>query len=325
MIRRNLLLGLGAAAATGISRVGAQPAVVPVVGFLNGGSPSTFGHVAAAFRRGLAENGFGSGRVAIEERWAEGEVSRLRTLADDLVRSQVTVLAAGGPAAALAAKAATASIPIIFTSGEDPVKLGLVANYAKPGGNVTGIATLVDTLSAKRLGLVRELIPAASQVAAMLDPGEPAFNSQVKDVSDAAGASGLRVHVLRAHTEDEIEAAFVRAKELHVSAMLVGLSFFYSGRRERLARLALSQRLPTIFGHREYALAGGLMSYSTDIADAYFQAGVYAAKILKGMHPADLPVAQSAKFQLVINQRAAKALGITFPSGIVSIADEVIE
>lgn len=325
-MRRRDFVAVGAAAvALGTLGARAQPATVPIVGFLSGGSPGNFNHVVEAFRRGLAENGFGPGRVAIEQRWAEGHVSRLRELADGLVSAQVAVLAAGGPAAALAASAATATIPIVVISGEDPVKMGLTASYNKPNSNVTGIAMLIDALGAKRLGLIRELVPASGQVAVLLDPNEVTFHAQVRDVQEAARALGLQIQILHASTDEEIQAAFLRAKELHASAVFVGLSFFYSGRRERLAKMALSQALPTIFGQREYAVAGGLMSYGTDLVDAYFQGGVYAAKILKGAPPADLPIAQSAKFQLVINQKTAKRLGIAFPSGIISIADEVIE
>ena len=324
MRRRDFIVAAGAAMTAVPFGANAQRATIPTVGFLSGSSQKTFAHVAEAFRRGLAKNGFGPGHVAIEERWAQGQTSRLRELADELVRSQVALIMAGGDPAAVAAKEATASIPIVCTTG-DPVRLGIVASYNKPGGNVTGIAILVTELGAKRLGLIRELIPAASQVAAMLDPNEPSFGSQRREVQEAARALGLQMHVLRVGTPEEIDAAFTHIKELRVSAMIVGPSFFYSARREQLAKMALSQRLPTIFGQREYTVLGGLMSYSADIADAYFQAGIYAAKILHGARPADLPVVQSAKFQLILNQRTARALGITFPSGIISIADEVIE
>jgi len=323
MRRRDFIAAI-AATTIGTGRASAQQTTVPIIGFLSGSSRSTFGHSAEAFRRGLTENGFGPGLVAIEERWAEGEMGRLRGLADELVRSQVALIAAGGDPAALAAKEATASIPIVCTAG-DLVRLRLVASYNKPGGNVTGIAIRTTDLGAKRLSLVRELVPAGSQFAALLDPSAPTFNSELRDMEDAARALGLKLQVLQAGTPEQIDAAFARIAELQGSAMVVGPSFFYSARREQLAKMALSQRLPAMFSQREYALAGGLMSYSTDIVDAYYQAGAYAAKILKGAQPAELPVGQSAKFQLVINQKTAKALGLTFPSGIISIADEVIE
>ena len=252
-------------------------------------------------------------------------VGRLPVLANDLVRAQVSVICAGGPPAALAAKAATTTIPIVFTSGEDPVKIGLVASYNRPGGNVTGVAVLIEMLGAKRLGLLRELVPAATLIAVLLNPTEPTFDTQLNDMQEAARAVGQKIHVLHASTEHEIDAAFARAKELQAGAMLVGISFFYTIRREQIVALAARAALPTIYGQREFMSAGGLMSYATNLADAYRQAGVYAGKILGGIRPADLPVVQSIMFELMLNLKTAKVLGLTFPSGLLALADEVIE
>ena len=248
-----------------------------------------------------------------------------RRLARELVRAQVAVICAGGPPSALAAKAATTTIPIVFTSGEDPITLGLVASYNRPGGNVTGVALLVDVLGAKRLGLLREIVPATTLIAVLLNPTWPTFDTQLNDVQQAARALGQQIHVLRANTEREIDAAFDTAKEVRARAMMIGPSTFFAVRRDQIVGLAARDALPTIYGQRDYVAVGGLMSYGTDFADAYRQAGVYSGKILGGARPAELPVVQSAKFELLINLKVAKTLGITFPPGILAIADEVIE
>ena len=324
--RRQLLAALGGAAATWPLAARAQQPNLPVIGFLNGGSPSTIGHVVSAFRQGRAEAGYVEHRnVGIEYRWAEGQVDRLPAFARELVRAQVAVICAGSPPAALAAKAATTTIPVVFTSGEDPVKLGLVASYNRPGGNVTGVALLVDVLGAKRLGLLREIVPATTLIAVLLNPTWPTFDTQLNDVQQAARALGQQIHVLRANTEREIDAAFDTAKEVRARAMMIGLSTFFAVRRDQIVGLAARDALPTIYGQRDYVAVGGLMSYGTDFADAYRQAGVYSGKILGGARPAELPVVQSAKFELLINLKVAKTLGITFPPGILAIADEVIE
>lgn len=254
-----MLLGGGVTAWPLAAR--AQQSAVPVIGFLNGGSPEEHGHLAAAFRRGLNETGYIEHRnVRIEYVWAEGQIDRLSALANDLVRAQVSVICAGGPLAALAAKAATTKIPIVFTSGEDPVKIGLVASYNRPGGNVTGAVSLIEGLGAKRLGLLRELVPAATWIAVLLNPNE-AFDTQLNDVQEAARAIGQQIQVLRASTEQEIDAAFATATQLRATAMLVGISFFYTVRREQIVTLAARAALPTIYGQREFMSAGGLMSY----------------------------------------------------------------
>jgi putative tryptophan/tyrosine transport system substrate-binding protein len=304
----------------------AQQEAMPVVGFLSSGSPATFGHFVAAFRRGLNEAGYVENRnVGVEYLWSEGQNDRLPALANDLVRARVSVICAGGPAAALAAKTATAAIPIVFTSGEDPVKIGLVASYNRPGGNVTGVAALIEVLGAKRLGLLREVVPTGTLIAVLLNPAEPAFETQLNDVQDAARALGQQIEVLRASTEREIDAAFATATQVRAGAMLVGISFFYTLRREQLVTLAARAALPTIYGQREFMSAGGLMSYATDLPGVYHQAGIYTGKVLGGARPSDLPVVQSTKFEFVLNLKAAKALGLTVPAGVLSIADEVIE
>jgi putative ABC transport system substrate-binding protein len=322
--RREFITLLGGAAAAWPLAARAQQ-TVPVIGFLTSGSPGSHGPFAAAFRRGLGENGFGEGRVAIEYGWAEGRNDRLPSLAHDLVRARVAVICAGGPPAALAAKAATSAIPIVFTSGEDPVKLGLVASYNRPGGNLTGVTVFLDVLGAKRLGLLLELVPASTLIAVLLTPTEPSFDTQLNDVQAAARAVGQQIHILRASTEGEIESAFAMAAELRAGAMLVGLGFFFTLRREQIVALAARHALPAIYGQREFISVGGLMSYGTNLADAYRQAGVYSARILKGEKPAELPVVQATKFEFVLNLKTAKTLSLEINPQLLATADEVIE
>jgi putative tryptophan/tyrosine transport system substrate-binding protein len=326
-VKRREFITLVGGAAVGWPHVArAQQSAMPVVGFLNSGSPGAFGHFVYGFRQGLAEAGYVEHRnVGIEYRWAEGRVDQLPTLVRELVRAQVVVVCAGGPPSALAAKAATTTIPIVFTSGEDPIKLGLVASYNRPGGNVTGVAVLIDVLGAKRLGLLREIVPATTLIAVLLNPTWPTFDTQLNDVQEAARAVGQNIHVLHANTEREIDAAFDTAREVRASAMMVGPSTFFTVRRDQIVALAARDSLPTIYGQREFITAGGLMSYATNLADAYRQAGVYSGKILSGARPADLPVVQSGKFELLINLKVAKSLGLTIPPGVLAIADEVIE
>jgi putative ABC transport system substrate-binding protein len=326
MNRREFITLIGGAAAAWPLAARAQQPRLPVVGFLNSGSPGVFGHFVSAFRQGLGEAGYVEHRnVGIEYRWAEGQVDRLPELARELVRAQVAVICAGGPPSALTAKAATTTIPIVFTSGEDPIKLGLVESYNRPGANVTGVAVLVDVLGAKRLGLLREIVPATTLIAILLNPSWPTFETQLNDVEEAARAVGQQIHILRANTEREIDAAFDTAKKVRASAMMVGPSTFFTIRRDQIVGLAARDALPTIYGQREFVTAGGLMSYATSLADAYRQAGVYSGKILSGSRPAELPVVQSSKFELMINLKVAKSLGLTIPPGVLAIADEVIE
>jgi len=323
--RREFITLVGSVAAWPLTARAQQPNL-PVIGFLNGGSPSTIGHVVAAFGQGLGQAGYVEHRnVRIEYRWAEGQVGRLPALASELVRAQAAVICAGSPPAALAAMAATTNIPVVFTSGEDPIKLGLVASYSRPGGNVTGVALLIDVLGAKRLGLLREVIPAATLITVLLHSTWPTFDTQLNDVQEAARSVGQQIQVLRANTEREIEAAFDTAKEVRAGAMVVGTSTFFTGRRDQIVGLAARDALPTIYDKREYVDAGGLMSYGTSFDDAYRQAGVYSGKVLGGARPAELPVVQLAKFELLLNLKVAKSLGLTIPPGVLAIADEVIE
>jgi putative ABC transport system substrate-binding protein len=326
MRRREFISLLGGAAAAWPLAARAQQPAMPVVGFLNGGSPGIFAEIVAAFRRGLNETGFVEHRnVGIEYLWAEGQVDRLPALANDLVGAQVAVICADGPPAALAAKAATSAIPIVFTSGEDPVKLGLAASYNRPGGNVTGVVSLIEVLGAKRLGLLRELVPPATLVAVLLNPTDPTFDAQLNYVQETARTVGQQIQVLRASSEREIDTAFATAVQLRAGAMLVGVSFFYTIRREQVVTLAARAALPTIYGQREFMSASGLMSYAPDLADSYRQAGMYTGKILAGTRPADLPVIQSTRFELLINLRTARALGLEIPPTLLATADEVIE
>ena len=324
MKRREFIIGLSCAAAPPLV-VSAQQSALPVIGFLSAGSPSAFEPFVVALRRGLSDMGFGSGRVTIESRWAEGKNDRLLALANDLVRSQISVLVAGGPPAALAAKSATSIIPVVFTSGADPVKLGLVASYNRPGNNLTGVVVSIDALGAKRFGLLRTLVPSATLISVLFNPTEPSFETQLQDVQEAAREVRQPIQILRASTEQEIDAAFAAAVQARTSALLVGVSFYFTIRREQIVAKAAQTAIPTIYGQREFLSVGGLMSYATNLADAYRLAGVYTGRILRGTQPAELPVAQLSKFDLVINVKTAKALGLTIPSGLYSIADEVIE
>jgi len=326
MRRRDIVVLLGGAAVAWPLATRAQQAAMPVVGFFSSGSPGPFGHFVAAFRQGLGEVGYVEHRnVGIEYRWAEGQVDQLPALASELVRAQVAVICAGSPPAALAAKAVTRTIPIVFTSGEDPIKMGLVASFNRPGGNVTGVALLIDVLGSKRLGLLREIIPGVSLIAVLVDPAWPSFDTQLNDVQEAARAVGQQIHILRASTEREIETAFATAKEVRASAMMVGQSTFFTVRRHQIVGLAARHALPTSYGVREAVVAGGLMSYGTSLADAYRHSGVYVGRILKGEKPGEIPVLQPTRFEFVINLKTAKALGLEIPPTLLARADEVIE
>jgi putative tryptophan/tyrosine transport system substrate-binding protein len=298
-----------------------------VVGFLNARSPIDTAHLVAAFRRGLAENGYVEGQsVTIDYRWASGQPDRLPAMAMELVDRPVVVLAAtGGENSAMAAKAATSTIPIVFAVGSDPIKLGLVASYNRPGGNVTGINILTTTLEAKRLGLLHELVPQAATVGVLLNPNWPPSANQLRDVQDAARVVGLQINVLRASTDQEIDAAFETVAQQRIAALAVTGNPFYDTRREKLVALAARHAVPVIYQFREFTAAGGLMSYGIDLPDAYRQVGVYVGRVLKGAKPADLPVLQPTKFEFVINLKTAKALGVKFSDNLMSLADEVIE
>jgi putative ABC transport system substrate-binding protein len=328
--RRELLAALGGAAAMSsnlwpLAARAQQPAAMPVIGFLNGASAWEYSRPVAAFRQGLSEAGYvGSKNVIIEYRWAEGHYDRLPALAADLVRHQVAVIAANVPAA-VAAKAATTTIPIVFTTGGDPVQLGLVASLNRPGGNLTGVTTLGVEVGPKRLELLHELIPTASVIGLLVNPKYPGAQAEIMDTQAAANTLGLKVHAQYASSEREIDDAFTTLVQRGAGALVVGGDPFFNSRSEQLAALALRYRLPTIYQYREFAAAGGLMSYGSDIADSYRQAGAYAGRILKGAKPADLPVQQATKVELILNLKTARAFGLTVPLPLLGRADEVIE
>jgi putative tryptophan/tyrosine transport system substrate-binding protein len=318
----------GASAAWPLAARAQQQPALPVIGFIQPGSAAASAHFAAAFRRGLNETGYSEGRnVAIEYRWAEGQYDQLPALAAELVGRRMAVIAApGSTQAALAVKAATATIPVVFGVSEDPVKLGLVASLARPGGNATGINFFVSEAVPKRLGLLRDLVPRAVRIAVVINPGNTvSAETTLREVQKAAGAFGLQILVLNASTSGEIDAAFATISRERSEALFVAPDAFFASRRVQLAILAAREKIPAAYSQRDFAEAGGLMSYGTNITDSFRQAGVYAGKILGGAKPAELPVTQSTKFELVINLQTAKALGLEVPSGLLLAADEVIE
>jgi putative tryptophan/tyrosine transport system substrate-binding protein len=325
--RRAFVTLLGGAAAWPMAARAQQPAM-PVIGFLHGQSRDAYADRLRGFHRGLKDSGYVEGEnVTIVYRWGENQIDRLPALADDLVRRQVAVIAAaGGAAVILAAKAATTTIPIVFTIIDDPVKLGLVASLARPGGNLTGINFLSGEVVAKRLELLRELVPAATRVAVLVNPTNGVdAETTVRDVAAAALTIGFQIQVLNASTSREIETAFATFVRERPDALFVGPDPFFGGRRVQLATLATRHAIPTAYALRDYAEAGGLMSYGANVADAYRQVGDYAGRILKGAKPADLPVVQASKFELVINTVTARMLGLTVPPSLLARADEVIE
>jgi putative tryptophan/tyrosine transport system substrate-binding protein len=326
MRRRAFISLLGGAAAAWPLAARAQQPAMPVVGVLLAGAPKTLQAPLAGFRRGLAESGYVEGQnVAIEYRFAEGRVDRLPALAADLVRQQVVVLVASSPDGALAAKRATATIPIVFSVGGDPVQLGLIASLSRPGGNVTGVFQFTAALEAKRLGLLHQMVPKATTLAALVHANYAAVDSQVRDVRDAAARLDIQLLVLTANSESDFDTVFATLAQQRAGGLLVCASPFFYSRHEQLVAQAARHSVPAIYEWREIAAAGGLMSYGTSLADAYQQAGAYAGRILKGAKPADLPAVQSTKFEFVINLRTAKALRLDIPGNLLSFVDEVIE
>jgi putative tryptophan/tyrosine transport system substrate-binding protein len=324
MQRRGFVTLLGGAAVWPL--VARAQSALPVIGFLNGASPKGYAQQLSAFLKGLSETGYVEGQnVAIEYRWAEGHYERLPALAADLVRREVSVIAATSTPANLIAKAATSTIPIVFTAGGDPVQLGLVASLNRPGGNVTGVANLNAEIVPKRVELAHLLVPSATIVGLLVNPGARNVETLTRDSRVAAAALGLQLHVLRASNEQEIDDAFTTFVQLRAGVLVIGPDVYLISQSEQLARLAIRHSVPVIFEFREFAAAGGLMSYGGSITDEYRLAGVYTGKILKGEKPADLPVQQSTKVELIVNLKTAKALGLNVPLSLLGRADEAIE
>jgi putative ABC transport system substrate-binding protein len=323
--RRDFLATLGGAAAAWPLAARAQQHAMPIVGYMSSRSAGDSSREVVAFRQALAETGYEEGRnVAIEFRWAHGQFDRLPAIAAELVRRPVAVLAAFGESARVA-KAATTTIPIVFGTGLDPVEQGLVTSLNRPGGNVTGATFLTGALGAKRLGLLRDLVPGAGVIALLVNPNTQVGQVQTKDVQEAARALGQRLVVLDGGSDESIDASFAALTQQRVAALMVGADAFFDTRRDRLIALAARHQVPAIYQFREYALAGGLMSYGASITDMYRQIGLYVGRVLKGEKPGDLPVVQVTKFEFVINLKTAKALGVIISDNLLTLADEVIE
>jgi putative ABC transport system substrate-binding protein len=325
MRRREFIAGVGSAAAWPLAARAQQP-TVPVIGFVDQGTADTSADRVRAFRKGLSEAGYVEGQNAtVEYHWLEGQNDPLPALMADFVRRRVAVIASIGGAPTRAAKAATATIPIVFYVGQDPVKLGLVASLARPGGNATGVNSFVGEFETKRLGLLHELVPKAVRVAVLVNPGPVINEFTLPGVQEAARAIGLQIKILKATTIAEIDAAFATLEPEHIDALLSTGNRFFGSRRVQIVSLAARHKIPAFYSDRAPVAVGGLMSYGTDIADLYRQLGVYTGSILKGTKPADLPVVQPTKFQFVINLKTAKALGLTIPETLLATADEVIQ
>ena len=324
--RRDFITLIGGTVAAWPFAARAQQPAMPVIGFLGSGTPGAYQPFVSAYHAGLKETGYVEGHnVAIEYRWAQGEYALLPKMADDLIRARVSVIAAAGTPAALVAKAATTSIPIVFVVVDDPAKLGLVASLSRPGGNATGMNFVMAELESKQLGLLHELAPAATRVGLLVNPNYPLTEPVTRDVIAAASAIGFAIDVVQASNSREIEAAFATLVRNKADALLVGPDALLLSRRLQIATLATRHAIPTLYNVREYAEAGGLMSYGTNQTEAYRQFGLYTGKILKGIKPADLPVIQSTKFELVINLPTARAIGLEIPATLLARADEVIE
>jgi putative tryptophan/tyrosine transport system substrate-binding protein len=325
MRRREFIAGLGSAAAwSAMAR--AQQSALPVIGFLHPGAP-TFADYADAFREGLGQQGFRDGQnVTVEHRWAEDHLDRLPALAAELVGRRVAVIVtARATSAVLAAKAATSTIPIVFAVGADPVKAGLVASLNRPGGNVTGVSFLANSLVAKQLQLLREVVPAATVIGLLVNPDNPNAQSDAGDVEAAAGLLGQQIQIVHAHTESDLNLAFASLVQMRAAALLALPDTFFSVAESHIAELAALHQMPSIYSRRTYAEAGGLMSYGASVQEAIRQVGIYAGRILNGEMPANLPVQQSTKFELIINFKTAKALGLMIPETLLATADQVIE
>jgi putative ABC transport system substrate-binding protein len=326
MKRREFIALVGGAVAWPL-RALAQQQSIPVIGFLAGGSPNAYSRVTAPFLQGLKETGYAERQnVAIDYRWAEDHYDRLPVLAADLVHREAAVIATIDTASSLAAKAATTTIPIVFTMGADPVRIGLVNSLGRPGGNVTGTSHLINALSSKRLGFLRELVPTAATFGLLVDPTNPNAKFETADMQAAVDLLGHKLVVASASTASEVDPAFTKLVQQRIDALAVAADVFFLGdRSHQLAELALHHRVPAIYAFRQIVMAGGLISYGGSLTEAYHQAGIYTGRILKGDKPADLPVQTPTHFELVINLKTAKALGLTVPPGVLSIADEVIE
>jgi putative tryptophan/tyrosine transport system substrate-binding protein len=326
MRRREFITLVGGAAAAWPLAARAQQPVMPVIGYLSSLTQADSVHFDAAFRRGLSEMGYVEGQnVRIEYRWVTDRYSPLPAIATDLVQRQVAMIGAFGPPAVLAAKAATATIPIVFVTGADPIKFGFVASFNRPGGNITGIWMVSTVLAQKRMQLIRELLPKAELIALLVNPTSPVAEPQTRDAQAAADALGLKLSVLSAVTENDFDQVFATVVQQRADALFISADPFLSSRRERLVALAARHAIPTLYEIREFAEAGGLMSYGTVLREGYYKGGIYAGRILKGVNPADLPVEQVNKLELVINLKTAKALGLQIPDKLLAVADEVIE
>jgi putative tryptophan/tyrosine transport system substrate-binding protein len=326
MRRRDFIKIVGGAAAVWPLVARAQQQPTPVIGFVNGASAKGYARQLSAFLKGLSETGYVDGRnVAIEYRWAEGRTDRLPAMVADLVHRQVAVIAATSTPAALAAKPATTTIPIVFTTAADPVQIGLVASLNQPGGNVTGVTQTNVEMAPKRLQLLHEVVPTASVIALLVNPANPTSAETTKELQAAARTLGLELRVLNASTDRDFDGVFAKLIQLRAGGLVIGGGPFFASRSEQLAALALRHAVPTIYQDREFAVAGGLLSYGTDSTETYRLAGIYTGRVLKGDKPADLPVQQATKVELYINQKTAKALGLTVPQALLSRADEVIE